>query len=209
MNVAGIVARLHATFEAAPRAGISDVIAILSVAVREQLQEQGISPEFASALVELERDLVVIYENSVNHASVAHLEAFLAVLFALRPVLPSSSIITWFDHLRPALREPLLALETKKSLQSLIASALDESKHAAESRSREFRRRLFELYIFDISGLKTAEDSIEELNQNSSEEGRRLAWKENIESVLEIDLLTSPDVGSLLSSLVLRGDCQV
>lgn len=145
--------------------------------------------------MEFERELLVIYENSVNHASVNHLEAFLAVLFALRPVLPASSIITWFDYLRPALREPLLSLDTKKALQSLIASALDEYKHAAESRSREFRRRLLELYILDISGLKTAEDSIQELSQTPSEADARRTWKENIESILQIDLLTSPDVG--------------
>lgn len=194
MNVAGLVARLHATFEDPPRGAISDVIALISASVREQTQEQGHSPEFTSFLVELERELVHIYENSVNHKSVTHLEAFLAVLFSLRPVLPASSIITWFDHLRPALRAPLLSLETKKSLQSLIASVLDESKHPAESRSREFRRRLLELYIFDISGFKTAEESIEELNQNASEVDSRQTWKENIESILEIDLLTSPDV---------------
>jgi hypothetical protein len=194
MNAGDIATRLRATFDVPPTAGISDSVALLSALVREQTQESRTSPEFSSFLVALEEQLLEIYGNNVNHSSVTHLEAFISVLCTLRPVLPASSIITWFDHLRPALREPLLASEVKTNLQILLASALDNSKHATESRSREFRRRIADLYILDASGATSAEDAIEEQNQRPSEREARRVWKENIESILQIDLLTSPTV---------------
>lgn len=194
MDVADIAARLRAVFEIPPRAVISDAIALITVSVREQVHESTSSP-ITSSLVELEQELLDIYGNSVDHNSVVHLEAFLSVLFTLRPVLPASSLISWFDHLRPALREPYLSAETKKNLQSLLASALDESAHAAESRSREFRRQLLQLYILDASGSNhSAEDIVEDINQPPAEKRILATWRENLESILEMDLMTSPDV---------------
>jgi hypothetical protein len=194
MDVADIAVRLRAVFETPPRAAITDAIALITVSVREQHREPP-SPPITESLVALEKELLDIYEHSVDHNSVAHLEAFLSVLFVLRPVLPASSVISWFDHLRPALREPYLSAETKRNLQSLVASALNESAHAAESRSREFRRRLFQLFIVDASGTgASAEDIVEEANQSPSEKRMRCTWRENLESILELDLIASPDV---------------
>lgn len=194
MDVADIAVRLRAVFEVPPRAAITDAIALITVSIREQHRETP-SPPITESLVALEVGLLDIYEHSVDHNSVAHLEAFLSVLFTLRPVLPASSVITWFDHLRPALREPYLSAETKRNLLSLVASALDESAHAAESRSREFRRRLLQLYLVDASGTDiSVEDIVEEANQPPSEKRMRRTWRENLESILELDLTTSPDV---------------
>jgi len=194
MDVADIAARLRAVFENPPRAAISDVIALITVSVREQIGGSP-SPSITESFVALEKELLNIYEHSVDHNLAAHLEAFLSVLFTLKQVLPASSVISWFDHLRPALRQPSLLPETKRNLQSLLACALDESTHAAESRSRDFRRRLLQLHIVDApaSGA-SAEDIVEEVNQHSSEKLMHSTWRENLESILELDLTTSPDV---------------
>lgn len=198
MDVADIAARLRAVFEIPPRAAISDAIALITVSVRQHLSESP-SPSIVESFVALEKELLDIYEHSVDHNLVAHLEGFLSILFTLRPVLPASSVISWFDHLRPALRQPYLLAESKRNLRSLLASALDESAHAAESRSREFRRRLLQLYIMDASGSGTSEYIVEEVNQPSSEKRMRSTWRENLESILELDLTTSPDVRFLQS----------
>lgn len=203
MDVADVSARLRAVFEVPPRAAISDAIALVTVSVREQMREPS-SQASANYLVAFEEQLLDIYEHSVDHSSVVHLEAFLSVLFALRPVLPASSLLSWFDHLRPALREPYLSPETKKNLQALLASALDESAHAAESRSRDFRRQLLQLYTIDATTVTEAEDIVEEANESAAEKLVRRTWRDNLEAILEMDLITSPDV-SVLRNLLKPG----
>ncbi|KAF8317163.1 hypothetical protein DL93DRAFT_2055741 [Clavulina sp. PMI_390] len=194
MDVVDIVSRVRAAFDTPPRAPISDAIALITASVRDQHRESSDAGSISDSLVNLEKDLLEIYENLVNHIYVPHLEAFLSVLFALQPVLPASSLISWFNHLRPALREPQLSPETKKSLQALVSSALDESTHAAESRSRDFRRQLLHLYIQDSSGtVASADEIVEDLNRTLAEQRTSAAWKENLEAILETDLMTSPD----------------
>lgn len=194
MDVDDIEARLRGVFEVPSRSVISDAIALISIAVQEHLQDSS-HLSIAESVVEIEKRLLDIYENLVDHTSVPHLEAFLSVLFALRPVLPASSLISWFDHLRPALREPYLSSEVTRNLQSLLASALDESAHASESRSREFRRQLLQLYIVDASEITYSADAIiEEAAHLPAETRVSTTWQENLESILELDLMTSPDV---------------
>jgi hypothetical protein len=190
MDVAAIGQRLRASLESPPRAAASDAIALISVSLSSSLP--GSSTPF---VVPLEKELLDIYENSVQHNSVKHLETFLSVLFTLRPILPASSIITWFDHLRTALREPRLGKEATQGLRDLLSSALIDNAHVSESRSREFRKRILELYLYDAAEALSVEEAIESLTHSPDENETRKTWRENLESVLVTDAVACPNVG--------------
>lgn len=197
MDVTDIAQRLRASFDNPPRAPVSDAIALISVSVRQITS--GFAGSSTPFVVPLEQELLNIYENSVEHNSVKHLEAFLSVLFTLRPILPASSIITWFDHLRTTLREPRLGNEAIQGLRDLLTSALIGNTHGTESRSREFRKHILELYLFDAAQGLSVEETIESVNQSPDESESRKAWKDNLESVLVTDALACPNVGSAKS----------
>ena len=201
MDVELIAQRLRAALEDSPHAHISDVIALVSSSVRSLLSDDvthapsaSTTPRPSTFVVQLERVLLDIYETVVDHHSVKHLESFLAILFALRPLLPASSIITWFDHLRTALREPRLGTETTRGLRDLIAHALKDTAYSSESRSGEFRKRILQLYLFDALGGGSVEETVEQLNRPRNERESRIAWTENLEQVLLADAMNMPNV---------------
>ncbi|KAF8329400.1 uncharacterized protein EI90DRAFT_3125182 [Cantharellus anzutake] len=201
MDVVDVAQRLKLAFETPPRGSVSDAIALVSASVREFNADPSQShPQW---LAPLEVKLLDVYENHVPHNSVKHLEGFLSVLFTLKTVLPASSIISWFDHLRTALREPRLSIDAGKGLREMLSFALKDHAHSAESRSREFRRRLLELYLFDASpAAESSEGVIESLNQKVEDREARKTWEENLERILASDVVSSPnDSFAVLNSM--------
>ncbi|KAH9856954.1 hypothetical protein C2E23DRAFT_806091 [Lenzites betulinus] len=156
------------------------------------------SPEAGALLHQLEDELQTIYDDVVGHALVPQAEMFLAFLYRLRPVLPSSSIIsTWFDLvLRPTLREPKLPLPAVNYAKELIISALDPGSNfsAAEEDSAEvekqkervgdFRRRLMDLYLLDAYNESSGDDVLEWAELDEVQREKKACWKANLEDVL-------------------------
>ncbi|KAI0670310.1 hypothetical protein C8Q78DRAFT_1191212 [Trametes maxima] len=159
--------------------------------------ECSASPEPGALLHQLEDELQVIYDDVVGHALFPQAELFLAFLYHLRPVLPSSSIIsTWFDLvLRPTLREPRLPLPAVNYAKELIISALDPgSNFSAEEDSVEmekqkervgdFRRRLMDLYLLDAYNESSGDDVLEWAELDEEQREKKACWKANLEDVL-------------------------
>ncbi|KAI0831375.1 hypothetical protein BC628DRAFT_1311767 [Trametes gibbosa] len=160
--------------------------------------ECSASPEANALLHQLEDELQTIYDDVVGHALVPQAEVFLAFLYRLRPVLPSSSIIsTWFDLvLRPTLREPKLSLPAVNYAKELIISALDPGSNfsAAEEDSAEvekqkervgnFRRRLMDLYLLDAYNESSGDDVLEWAELDEVQREKKACWKANLEDVL-------------------------
>ncbi|TFK92128.1 hypothetical protein K466DRAFT_481303 [Polyporus arcularius HHB13444] len=147
---------------------------------------------------ELEDELQVIYDDVLGHAFFPQAEVFLAVLYHLRPVLPSHSIIsTWFELvLRPTLREPKLPLSVVDHAKELILYALDPRNNFSDSeegstdaekqkeRVGDFRRRLMDLYLLDAFNESSGEDVLEWAELSEEERERKACWKANLEDVL-------------------------
>ncbi|CDO69547.1 hypothetical protein BN946_scf184785.g52 [Trametes cinnabarina] len=155
--------------------------------------ECSASPDAPALLHQLEDELQVIYDDVVGHALFPQAEIFLAFLYHLRPVLPSSSIIsTWFDLvLRPALREPKLPLPAVNYATELIIAALDpgcpdDSAEAEKQKERvgDFRRRLMDLYLLDAYNESSGDDVLEWAELDEDQREKKACWKSNLEDVL-------------------------
>ena len=140
---------------------------------------------FASAeqdvlLHNLDDELQAIHHELVDHSSFGQTEIFLSVLYHLRSVLSSASIIiTWFDLvLRPALREPKLPTAAVNHAKDLIICALEGTENS--DKVPEFRRRLLDLYLFDASG----DDVLEWADLDQEQRDKRMHWKSNLEDLL-------------------------
>lgn len=156
------------------------------------------SPDSGAIRRELEDQLQVIYDEVLGHAFFSQAEVFLAVLYHLRPVLPSHSIIsTWFDLvLRPTLREPKLPLPVVNYAKELIIYALDPANNFSDSeegstdaekqreRVGDFRRRLMDLYLLDAYNESSGEDVLEWAELSEEQRERKACWKTNLEDVL-------------------------
>lgn len=197
MDVKDVSQRIRVAFEDPEAPELSDVLESIGTFVNNALaddnEEVDTTPDAGPIVTLFETDLFNIYENAVDHSSKQHLEAFLSILIKLGPLLPSSSVITWFDYLRPTLKDPRLSGEATSGLRAFIVSALKDA-HSAESRSRDFRKRVFELYLLDASSGRTAEDTVEELNLDDEERERKRVWKENLEHILLTDAGDHPMV---------------
>ncbi|KAI0818775.1 hypothetical protein BC629DRAFT_1579276 [Irpex lacteus] len=151
----------------------------------------------AGVLEQLEEDLQTIYHDVIDQSESSHNRIILSVLYHLRPILPSVSIIsTWFDLvLRPALREPKLPEETVTHAKELIVSALspvkqvrdavsdDPDKDKRREKSREFRRRLMELYLLDAYNESSGEEVLEWAELDDAQKETKACWKSNLEDV--------------------------
>ncbi|KAI8998572.1 hypothetical protein BD414DRAFT_533409 [Trametes punicea] len=159
--------------------------------------ECSTSPDSATLLHQLEDELQVIYDDDVGHALFPQAEIFLAFLYHLRPVLPSTSIIsTWFDLvLRPTLREPKLPLPAVNYAKELVISALDpDSPSSAQDdsvdsekqkeRIGDFRRRLMDLYLLDALNDSSGDDVLEWAELDEEQREKKACWKANLEDVL-------------------------
>ncbi|KAI0780854.1 Hamartin protein-domain-containing protein [Trametes elegans] len=194
-TVAELCAQLRLLLDASPDAvSLSELLARVDAFVLEC----SASPEAGSLLHQLEDELQVIYDDDVGHALFPQAEIFLAFLYHLRPVLPSSSIIsTWFDLvLRPTLREPKLPLPAVNYAKELIISALDPGSNfsatevdpAEVEKQRErvgdFRRRLMDLYLLDAFNESSGDDVLEWAELDEKQREKKACWKANLEDVL-------------------------
>ena len=151
------------------------------------------SPQAKTLLISLED----LYHQVLDHAVFHQVEVFLTVLYHLRIVIPVASIVsTWFDLvLRPALREPKLSTSTVGFAKELVLIGLvtfDENT----SKTKDFRRRLLDLYLLDAHSESLGEDALEwaELDKLSRE--KRECWKSNLEDVLITFGMKCPKVGT-------------
>lgn len=148
-------------------------------------------------IAHLEDELQAICNDAIDHATLAHAEIFLAVLYHLLPVLPPTSLIsTWFDlALRPALREPKLPPAAVDYAKQLIIAACGNAPHDGYMESStdrdkrkekvgEFRRRLMDLYLLDAFNESSGDDILEWAELDEEQRDRKACWKANLEDVL-------------------------
>ncbi|KAG6845739.1 hypothetical protein H0H87_005005, partial [Tephrocybe sp. NHM501043] len=112
-------------------------------------------------------------------------EVFLAVLYHLEPILPATSVISWFDIVfRPALREPKLPTSSIKHAKELIITALLKTEEAYGEKVKEFRRRLMDLYLLDAFNESSGADVLEWAELDKAQRDKRSHWKRNLEDML-------------------------
>ncbi|KAF7984045.1 hypothetical protein HWV62_17573 [Athelia sp. TMB] len=146
--------------------------------------ECSTSPGQDSLLNALDDELQGIHHDLVGHDSLEEIQVFLRVLYHLRPILSSTSIIgTWFDLvLRPALREPKLPTEAVNNAKELIICALEGSVNS--EKVSEFRRRLLDLYLLDAMNEGSGADVLEWAELDQEQRDKKTLWKGNLEDLL-------------------------
>ena len=114
--------------------------------------------------------------------------------------------------LRPALREPKLAVEAVNHAKEVIVSALnpihriknemttDADKEKRREKVKNFRRRLMDLYLLDAFNESSGDDVLEWAELDDAQKERKACWKANLEDVLVRIGLQRPQVG-LVSSV--------
>lgn len=171
--------------------------------------EHSASPDPCEAILQLEEQLLAIYHEVIDHSVLPQVKTFLSVLYHIRAILsPLSIISTWFDLvLRPALREPKLAVEAVNHAKELIVVALDPMHRSNEAISfdaekdkkrekvKEFRRRLMDLYLLDAYNESSGDDVLEWAELDDTQKERKACWKANLEDVLVRIGLQRPQVG--------------
>lgn len=140
----------------------------------------------------LEDDLQATHHQVVDYSDLRQEEIFLTILHRLSPVIPSTSVIAWFEIVfRPALREPKLATLHINLAKELIIKALktdndvyaDRIENYAE-RVAVFRKRLFDYYLLDVLNENSVDDVLEWARMGEEEQKERACWKENLEDIL-------------------------
>lgn len=152
-------------------------------------------------LSRLHEELQIVYDDAVDHTSLGHVEVFLAVLYHLRSLLPSTSIIsTWFDLvLRPALREPRLPTVSVMHAKQLIIFAAENEGSTHPEKVHEFRRRLMD-HLLDAYNEGSGDDILEWTRLDQSQRDKRHLWKNNLEDVIVKFGLNCPVVRALRKS---------
>ncbi|KAG0705958.1 hypothetical protein DFH29DRAFT_235684 [Suillus ampliporus] len=155
-------------------------------AVDEFIRECAASKEPDVLLFQLEEELQLFHSDTITHNSLQHTEVLLAILYRLRPLLTSTSVIsTWFDLvLRPALREPRLSTPAVNHAKELIVSAADRGDERYPEKVGEFRRRLLDLYVLDAYNEGSGDDLLEWAELDQEQREKRSLWKFNLEDVL-------------------------
>lgn len=182
MQNIGLSRHVRTVLERAPD---SVSVADLLLLVDDFVNEHPPSPNLADQLVELEEELTLIHHDVVDHSTFEQSEIFLSVLFHLGPILPPTSIISWFDIiLRPALREPRLPTPSVNNAKELILSALRNNDEKYSERLVSFRRRLFDLYLLDAFNEGSGDDALEWAELDEDQREKRTRWKANLEDLL-------------------------
>ncbi|KAG6333959.1 hypothetical protein ID866_5127 [Astraeus odoratus] len=155
-------------------------------AVDEFASIHAYSDEPEGLLRNLEKGLQTIHSDVVDHTLPGHTEIFLGILHRLRPLLSSTSVIsTWFDLvLRPALREPKLPTASVNHAKDLIISAAKTVDVRHPDKASEFRRRLLELYLLDVSVENSGDDILEWAELDQQQRDKKSLWKSNLEDIL-------------------------
>lgn len=137
-------------------------------------------------VLQLQEELQTIHSDVVDHTSLGHTEIFLGVLYGLRSLLSSASIISaWFDlALRPALREPNLPTVSVNHAKELVILAATHANERNPDKTPEFRTRLLELYLLDTSVGNSGGDVLEWVELDQKQRDKKSQWKSNLEDVL-------------------------
>lgn len=135
-------------------------------------------------LSQLEEDLQKVLHD-VDHSALFQTEVLLDVLHHLGPILPPTSVISWFDIvLRPALREPKLPTATLNHAKDLIVFALRNTEDGFSDKVGDFRRRLLDLYLLDAFNEGSGDDLLEWAELDEEQREKRTHWKCNLEDLL-------------------------
>lgn len=139
-----------------------------------------------------------LYHQVLNHAVFHQVEVFLTVLYHLRIVIPVASIVsTWFDLvLRPALREPKLSTPTVGFAKQLVLIGLVTFDEENTNKTKDFRRRLLDLYLLDAHSESLGEDALEWAELDKVSRDKRECWKSNLEDILVTFGMNCPKVGT-------------
>ncbi|EGN95372.1 hypothetical protein SERLA73DRAFT_94725 [Serpula lacrymans var. lacrymans S7.3] len=180
------------------------VLAQTLAAVDEFVVDCCSSDEPEVLLFHLEEDLQNIHNEAVDHTSLYHTEVFLALLYHLRPIISSTSIIsTWFDLvLRPALREPRLPTIALNHATELIIHAAEKVDERYPEKVGEFRRRLLDLYLLDAYNEGSGEDILEWAELSQVQREKKSLWKSNLEDILVKFGLQQPQACDNLKSIL-------
>lgn len=137
-------------------------------------------------VLQLQEELQTIHSDVVDHTSLGHTEIFLGVLYGLRSLLSSTSIISgWFDLvLRPALREPNLPTVSVNHAKELIILAATHADERNPDKAPQFWTRLLELYLLDTSVENSGGDVLEWVELDQKQRDKKSQWKSNLEDVL-------------------------
>lgn len=160
---------------------LTDLLAV----VDEFVQHCASTEEPGHGIFELEEELHEIYRDGLVYTTLEQTEIFLAVLYHLGPLLPPTSVISWFDLvLRPALREPKLPTVAVNHAKELIISSLQKVNESYSEKVKDFRRRLMELYLLDAFNEGSGEDVLEWAELSQDDRSKRTHWKHNLEDII-------------------------
>ncbi|KAG9125908.1 hypothetical protein FRC07_005675 [Ceratobasidium sp. 392] len=183
MSVKDILVHIRASFLAPPPPSLSDLLPLIDVYISDTANAND-----DARATELDNGLLDIYSDAVNHSDVSHIGAFVGVLYALRMVLSSAAIISWFDSLlRRALREPKLAPGAIAQAKELVLMPLYDD---GEVKAELLRRRLVQLYVLEAP--LESDNTVEQMEQEADERAKMVVWKNNLEDLLVSDGLTRP-----------------
>ncbi|KAL4067863.1 Hamartin protein-domain-containing protein [Scleroderma citrinum] len=182
MSITTLCHQIHLSLEDPTDIGKRDQVL---TAADEFVVVYGSSDEPTVLLSQLEEELQTIHNDTVDHTLLCHTEIFLGVLYRLRSILSSTSLIsTWFDVvLRPALREPKLPTLSAKYAKELIISAAKNVDERYPDSAPGFQRKLLELYLQDLS-IENADGVLEWAELDQKNKDRRSLWRSNLEDVL-------------------------
>ncbi|KAG8685131.1 hypothetical protein FRC09_014943, partial [Ceratobasidium sp. 395] len=191
MSVKDILLHIRASFLAPPPPSLSDLLPLIDVYISDTANAFD-----DTKATELDNGLLDIYGDAVNHSDVSHIGAFVGVLYALRMVLSSAAIISWFDSLlRRALREPNLAPGAIAQAKELVLMPLYDE---GEVKAGLLRRRLVQLYVLEAP--LESDNTVEQMEQEANERTKMTVWKNNLEDLLVSDGLTRPKLNRLSRS---------
>lgn len=163
-------------------------------------------------ITRLEEELQAVHQDVFDYSNLRQGEQLLTTLHRLSPILPSTSVISWFDLLfRPALRDTRLATTAVNCAKDLIVQASrkgddvysDKIENYAE-RVAGFRKRLFDLYLLDAFNVGSEGDVLEWAELDEEEREKRSRWKANLEDILIRYGQEDPEVDSWNCHLGLR-----
>ncbi|KAF9466369.1 hypothetical protein BDZ94DRAFT_1187795 [Collybia nuda] len=165
----------------------SDALSLheLLISIDDFVLECSSSQEPEVLLFQLEEDIQKVHHDVVDHSSLFQTEIFLAILYHLGPILPPSSVISWFDIvLRPALREPKLPTIAVNHAKELILSALRNTEETYIKQVGDFRCRLLDLYLLDAFNEGSGDDVLEWAELDEEQREKWSHWKRNLEDIL-------------------------
>lgn len=187
MSVVDLARQVRSLLEGDSSSSLSQVVDSIECAVSDWSPSD--SQLFLSSLED-------IYHDVIDHDLFHQVNTLLTVLYHLRPIIPATSIIsTWFDLvLRPALREPKLPTSGVKYAKELILAALEKPDDDNAEKLKNFRRRLFDLYLLDAHNESSGDDALEWAELDQDQRDRKSRWKANLQDVLVMFGILRPEV---------------